>query len=236
MYGLLSTLGIEKGKPFTPDARMKTILERAARMGRDQLLVAGFASHRPDRIVWKDRQWEWVSLRDENGDFELPTGLDLEARDRWFSQAIGASQALFRREMGAGLVYWLGLRDRNGAFLDGGKTYKLTVPLPVPGMLSWSVTVYDNTTRSQIQTDQDKAALRSQVELRDKAGEKTVELYFGPQAPPGKEGQWIQTLPGKGWFAWFRIYGPEAHVFDGTWRPGDFEAESPTPGYQKLPH
>ena len=90
-------------------------------------------------------------------------------------------------------------------------------------MLSWSITVYDNATRSQIQTDQDRAALRTPFELKDKTGEKTLDLYFGPQAPAGQEGQWIKTLPGKGWFAWLRIYGPEAHAFDDTWRPGDFE-------------
>jgi hypothetical protein len=74
MYGVLSALGIEQGKPFAPDARMRAILERAAKAGRDQMLVAGFASSRPDRMVWRDRKWEWAALRYENGDFETPTG------------------------------------------------------------------------------------------------------------------------------------------------------------------
>ena len=60
-------------------------------------------------------------------------------------------------------------------------------------------------------------------ELKDKAGEKSVDLYFGPKAPQGHEGRWIQTNPGKGWFTYFRIYGPEQAAFDGTWKPGDFE-------------
>ena len=139
----------------------------AAKAGRDQMLVAGFGSSRPDRFVWTDRKWEWAALRYENGDFELPTGIDVEARDRWFSQAVGASPKMFLRTAGAGSLYWLGLRDKDGAYLDGGKTYKLSVPQPVPQKLFWSVTVYDSGTRSQIQTDQDKAALRSLVELKE---------------------------------------------------------------------
>ena len=107
------------------------------------MLIAGFASSRPDRFVWPDRKWEYATLRYENGDFELPTGIDLEARDRWFSQAVGMSPKMVLRTPGAGSLYWLGLRDKDGAYLDGGKTYRLSVPQPVPQKLFWSVTVYD---------------------------------------------------------------------------------------------
>lgn len=223
MYGMLATLGIEKDKPFNPDARMKALLERAAKAGRDQMLVAGFGSARPDRFVWPDRKWEYATLRYENGDFELPTGIDLEARDRWFSQAVGMSPKMVLRTAGAGSLYWLGLRDKDGAYLDGGKTYKLSIPQPVPQKLFWSVTVYDAQTRSQIQTDQDKAALRSLVELKDVPQSGATELYFGPKAPVGKEEQWVKTIPGKGWFVYLRLYGPEGPAFDGRWKPGDFE-------------
>jgi hypothetical protein len=188
--------------------------------------VAAFGSARPDRIVWKDCQWEWAGLVSDNGGFRTPGGIDLEARDRWFAQAILASPAMFRRAPGAGSLYWLGLRDRTGAYLDGGKTYWLTVPLPVPERLFWSVTVYDAATRSQIQTDQDRAALRSLVELTaDKLGKgaKGVDLFFGPEAPEGSEARWIKTIPGRGWFVYFRIYGPRPPAFDGSWRLGDFE-------------
>lgn len=225
-YGELAALGIQKGKPFAPDARLKAILERAAKAGRDQMLVSAFASTRPDRIAWPDRRWEWVGLIGDNADFRTPGGVDLEARDRWFAQAIVASPAMFRRTAGAGSLYWLAARDRGGAYLDGGKTYRLTVPTPVPGKLFWSVTVYDAQTRSQVQTDQDKAALRSLFELKDvasAAGSGQVTLLFGPTAPAGSEGRWIKTTPGRGWFAYFRIYGPEGPAFDGTWKPGDFE-------------
>jgi hypothetical protein len=85
------------------------------------------------------------------------------------------------------------------------------------------VTVYDTQTRSEIATSQNKAALRSLLELKDMSGQSLAELYFGPNAPARKEKQWIKTLPGKGWFVYFRIYGPEGSAFDGSWRPGDFE-------------
>ncbi len=224
MYGLLSAIGIEKGRPFAPDARMKGILERAAQMGRDQMLVADFDSARPDRMTWPDRKWEWAGLVPGNGNFETQNGLDVEARDRWFAQAIGASPAMFRREMGAGSLYWLALRDKNGSYLDGGKSYKMTVPLPVPGKLFWSVTVYDAITRSEVRASQDNAALRSLFELKDLTG-TSVDLHFGPRAPAGQEGRFIQTVPGRGWFAYFRIYGPDQAAFDGTWKPGDPEVE-----------
>lgn len=223
MYGLLSAVGIEKGKPFAPDARMKGILERAAKAGRDQLLVSAFASSRPDRMAWPDRKWEWVGLTPGSAQFETTTGIDLEARDRWFAQAIVTSPAMFRRDAGAGSLYWLGLRDAAGAYVDGGKTYKLNVPLPVPGKLFWSVTIYDPETRSEIKTDQDKAALRSLFELKDLGDAQSVDLYFGPTAPAGMEDRWIKTIPGKGWFSYFRIYGPQGPAFDGSWKPGDFE-------------
>jgi len=220
-YGELAALGIEKGRPFKPDARMKSILEEAARVGNAQMRVQSFGDRSPTRLPWQDRQWQWASLRFEDGDFNTAEHTDLTAREKWFYQAIGASPAMFRRDEKAGSLYWLGLRDKRGHYLDGGKNYKLTVPLPVPGKLFWSVTVYDADTRSQIQTKQKKAALRSLFELKDVTG-KSVDLHFGPMAS-GDSTRWIQTIPGKGWFVYFRIYGPEKAAFDGSWRPGDFE-------------
>lgn len=221
-YGDLAALGIIKGQPFNPDQRMKGILERAAKEGSAQMRVESFADQRPDRKVWPDRQWQWAALRFENGTWDTANYRDTHAADKWFYQAIATSPAMFRRDPAAGSLYWLGLRDKGGDYLDGGKSYKLSVPLPVPNRLFWSVTVYDAETRSQIQTDQAKAALRSLFELKDLKGE-SVDLYFGPDAPAGREGRWIKTTPGKGWFVYFRIYGPQPSAFDGTWKPGDFE-------------
>jgi len=222
-YGELAVLGIIKGKPFNPDARMKGILEKAARIANAQMRVQSFADRRPDGVVWPDRKWEWVGLRPENGNFDAPSYVDLDAREVWFYQAIGASPAMFRRQAGSGSLYWLGLRDKNGHYVDGAKTYKLTIPQPVPGKLFWSVTVYDALTRSQVRTDQGYAALRSMFELKDQAQQPSVDLYFGPKAPAGKEKQWIKTIPGRGWFVYIRVYGPEEPAFNGSWKPGDIE-------------
>jgi len=221
-YGMLASLGIAKGKPFNPDDRMKGILEKAAVLANDQMRVQSFADRRPARIAWPDRKWEWASLRPENGYFDTATYSDLEARTKWFYQAQIESPAMFKRMLGAGSLYWLGTRDATGAYLDGSKTYKLTVPLPVPGKLFWSVTVYDNETRSEIVTDSYKAALRSLFELKGKTDSGTIDLFFGPTAPAGHENEWIKTNSGKGWFTYFRIYGPEQAAFDESWKPGDF--------------
>jgi hypothetical protein len=225
-YGELAALGIEKGKPFEPDDRMMQILEEAAHLANAQMRVQAFGDRRPDRLVWRDRLWQWVALRFEDGDFDTADRLDTEAREKWFYQAIGASPAMFRRDTQAGSLYWLGLRDEEGVYLDGGQSYRLTVPLPVPARLFWSVTVYDAGTRSQIRTVQNKAALRSLFELKDARG-GNVDLFFGPEpprgVPDGAETRWIRTRRGEGWFAYFRIYGPSAPAFDGGWRPGDFQ-------------
>ncbi len=221
-YGELAALGIAKGTPFKPDARMKRILKRAARLANAQMRVQSFADRTPERIAWKGRRWEWASLRPENGTWDLPGYKDIIAREKWFYQAMVASPAMFRRSAGAGSLYWLGTRDSRGKYLDGGKAYRLEVPLPVPGKLFWSVTVYDPVTRSEIQTKQGKAALRSLHELAGVEGE-SVKLYFGPRPPKGARDHWIQTRPGRGWFVYFRIYGPEGPAFDGTWKLPDFE-------------
>ena len=223
-YGELAVLGIAKGRPFDPDARVRRVLTEAAQVANLQMRVEAFSDRRSDGIVWPDRNWEWVGLQPDSSDFDTSSYVDLDARDVWFYQAIGASPAMFRRQPGSGSLYWLGLRDSAASYLDGGKTYKLDIPLPVPARLFWSVTVYDARTRSQIQTDQGRAALRSLFELRTQQtrGDR-VDLYFGPQPPAGKQEQWIKTIPGHGWFSYMRIYGPEAAAFDGSWKPGDFE-------------
>ncbi len=221
MLGMLAELGIEAGKPFAPGEEVARLLTRTARQGRDEMLVSAFASRRPDRIVWQDRAWEWVGLRPENADFERDGSLDVEARDRWFAQAIIASPAMFRRAVGQGSLYWLVCRDAQGDYLDGAKTYRLTVPLPVPAGLFWSVTCYDSQTRSEVAAPRAQAALRSLFEDLTPDDASHVDLYFGPERPSDSDGRWIQTVPERGWFCYFRIYGPQQQAFDGSWRPGD---------------
>jgi hypothetical protein len=102
-------------------------------------------------------------------------------------------------QVGVGTIYFAGIRDNTNAFLDGSKTYKLTVPGPVPARLFWSVTVYDTETRSQIATDQDGAAVRSIFEKPEPNPDGSEE------APAGKESHWVKTIIGKGWLVGFVI-------------------------------
>jgi len=224
MYGLLQSLGIEKGKPFNPDARMTSILEKAAQTALDEMRVNSFANRNPERIVWNDLNWEWAPLRALNTttrDFGTASFQDLDATIHAYFQAFGGSASLGKREPGAGSIYFVGLRDNTSAFLDGGKNYKLTVPGPVPADLFWSATVYDVDTRSMIVTDKDRAFVGSVSTKPQPNPDGSTDIYFGPEAPVGKENQWIKTIPGKGWFVYFRIYGPEAAAFDGTWKLND---------------
>jgi len=227
-YGDLAELGIAKGRPFEPDERMRGILTRAAVMGHAQLAAQSFADRRPDRVVWPGTQWEWAVLRPENGTFDTPDYADVYARQKWFYQAQIESPAMFARAPGAGSLYWLCTRDSTGFYLDGTKSYTLEVPQPVPATLFWSLTVYDARTRSEIRTEQNRAAIRSMFELGGLTGAEPVRLYFGPELPPDgvDDGRWIQTLPGVGWFVYFRIYGPERPAFNRDWQLPDFQITS----------
>lgn len=219
----LAELGIRAGAPMPTDEHVLSLLARAAADADTQMRVQSLADRRDDRVAWADRQWEWVSLRPENASFERDGTIDVTARETWFYQAIATSPAMFRRRAGGGVLYWFCAHDSAGHYLDGGSSYSLTVPLPVPAGLFWSVTVYDARTRSQIDTVQGRAALRSLFELREDLDRDTITLYFGPTAPAGSADSWIQTIPGVGWFVYFRIYGPTDGAFDNSWKPGDFE-------------
>lgn len=222
-YGELAVLGIVKNVPFVPDNRIRGILKKAAKIANAQMRVQSFANRNTNRKVWNDRQWEWVGLRTEDNDFNTKNYIDLDARETWFYQAVGTSPTVFKYQEVSNSLNWLGLKDNKGKYVDGTKTYKLKIPLPVPTKLFWSVTVYDAETRRRIKTDQNKAILRSQFELKNKIGRKNIDLYFGPKAPKWKSEQWIETIPNKGWFVYFRVYEPEVAAFNGTWKPGDFE-------------
>jgi len=224
MLGMLASLGIERGKPFNPDPRTQAILEEAARISVAEMRVVLYASRNPARIAWKDRAWEWFPLQligAETGDFGPPAFLDLESSDGYFWAGYGVSAAIGKPAVGAGSVYWLAFRDGTGAYLDGGKTYRLHIPGPVPGRLFWSMTIYDVDTRCLIATDQDRAAIRSLLDKPQANADGSYDLYFGPKAQAGKEAMWIKTIPGKGWWSGFRIYGPQAPAFDGTWKLDD---------------
>jgi hypothetical protein len=125
--------------------------------------------------------------------------------------------------VGTGSVYEIGATDKNGDPLDGNKTYSVTLPGPVPVKNFWSFMIYDNQTRSILETDQKPAGVDSNLEGMNMTKDGTVTIFFGPKAPVGQEKNWVQTMPGKGYNVLLRLYGPLEAWFDKTWRPGDFE-------------
>jgi hypothetical protein len=128
--------------------------------------------------------------------------------------------------VGIGSQYAYTEHDATGRYLDGGKTYRLHLPPHIPAKDFWSVIVYDPQTRSMLQTDQQFPSTSSQKEGLIVNPDTSVDVHFGPQPPAGKESNWIQTVPGKGWAVILRLYGPLEPWFDKTWRPGEIELQS----------
>jgi hypothetical protein len=147
----------------------------------------------------------------------------LDNRVMWHYIATGVTPAMATPPVGAGSVYPTVARDSKGNYLDGGKTYSVTLPGPVPAKAFWSFTVYDSQTRSFLETDQKLAGLDSLDPNVTPNPDGSYTLWFGPSAPEGREGNWVQTMPNKSYFAFMRLYGPLEPWFDKTWKPGDFE-------------
>jgi hypothetical protein len=225
VLGFLSELGIEKGKPFKPDSRLKRILTEAAEMAHQEMIVNAFSNRRPERMVWEDRKWEWLPIGPfdvESGDFGTSNVSDIGASDQYFFLGWGTSSSIGKRQVGSGSIYYMGYRDNTGAFLDGGKNYKLTIPGPIPAGLFWSLTVYDAKTRVLIETKLGRAAIRSHLDKPEGNADGSYDIYIGPKAPQGKENNWIQSNAGEGWWSCVRLYSPKASAFDGSWRLSDF--------------
>lgn len=222
--GILAQLGIKKGMPFNPDARMQGILEQAGKIANAEMRVSSYAKRKPEYIAWKGRSWEWLLVQlisPETQDFGPKEYLDLTVNDEYFYIGYGTSAAIGKRGVGKGSIYFVAYRDGNGAYFDGSKSYTLNIPGPVPASLFWSNTVYDSDSRVLIETDQNRAAMRSHIDKLEANADGSYTFYFGPDAPEGKESMWVKTIPGKGWWSVLRIYGPEADSFNGNWIPGD---------------
>ena len=125
--------------------------------------------------------------------------------------------------MGAGSQHAFTEHDAEGKYLDGGKTYRFHLPPNIPVKTHWSVQVYDPQTHLLLQTDQQFPSTSSQKEGLIVNPDTSVDSYFGPEPPQGKEGNWVQTIRGKGWFVLLRLNGPLEPWFDKTWRPGEIE-------------
>lgn len=217
----LSQVGMEFGRPFAPDAKFKALLTEAAQVGQAMARMNSFGFRAPGAMVYGDRQWQWAFI---GGKYEFnPAGYpNPDLRSGFAYPATGNTPAMAMKIVGAGSQYIWSNRDASGAFLDGAKSYRLHIPAHVPVKDFWSVVVYDSASRSMLQNGQPFPTV-SQYTGPAINADGSVDVYFGPTAPAGKEKNWIRTLSGKGWFPIFRLYGPLEPWFDQTWKPGDIE-------------
>lgn len=220
--GLFASIGIVKGKPFAPDARMRDILTDAVAVANGIARADLFASRDPRTRIFPERQWITPFV---GGSYQFLDGASrlLDARSMFFYYATGITPAMTDAKPGTGSAYAAAFRDSRGRYFDGGKTYRIDLPSPVPAKDFWAFTVYDNQTRSLLETDQKTAGLDSNEPGMKKNADGSVTVWFGPKAPAGREKNWVQTVPGKGWNVLLRLYGPLEPWFDKTWKPGDIE-------------
>jgi hypothetical protein len=216
----MESIGIVKGKPFNPDERMKALLSQVARTGSAMARVNSFASPIRSTYYYDDRNWQFVG--DIPYTFMRDGILEVDHRAYVYYMALGNSPAMMSKNIGLGSYYFWTYRDASGNFLDGRKRYKLNVPANVPARDFWSVLVYDSLSRSMLKTGQrfPSVSLYSDPQKNE---DGSVDVYFSPEMPAGQNKNWIQTVPGKGWFPIFRFYGPLAALYDKTWKLNDIE-------------
>lgn len=222
--GLYASIGIRKGQPFAPDARLKATLSEAVAVGNAYARSNAFASRDPRTRIFKERQWTTPFV---GGSYQFLSGAErlLDARAQFFYLATGITPAMSDAKPGTGSAYALTVRDGDGRYLDGGRTYALTLPGPIPVKNFWALTVYDNQTRSLLPTDQKTAGIDSQNPGLKTNADGGATIWFGPKAPVGHETNWVQTIPGKGYNVIFRLYGPLDPWFNQSWQPGDLKLQ-----------
>ncbi|CFX47543.1 conserved exported protein of unknown function [Candidatus Filomicrobium marinum] len=225
LRGIFASIGIEKGKAFAPNARMKQLLTEAVAIGNAMARAIVFRPRLEGFAYYPGSAWgtgfvggnyQWLK---DGG----TGGRNLDARTMFFYQATVNTPAMVLKMVGKGSQYAIATVDKHGEYLDGSKAYKLHIPANAPAKDFWSVVVYDPQTRSELQTGQ---PFPSKNNKRDKLmmnEDGSVDLHFAPEAPKGKESNWIQTVAGKGWYPILRLYGPLQPWFDKTWRPSEIE-------------
>jgi hypothetical protein len=241
LMGPIAAIGIVKGKPFAPDARMKKIMTEALAVANATSRTLFMQPRDPSWFHYPDSSWQ--NLLFVNGyEFETPIPLithegvkpfpptgyrQLDARRAYFYGVTGITPAMAMRLTGIGSQYVWTMLDASKQYFDGAKTYKVTLPKGIPAASFWSLTVYDNMTRSMLDTPQryPRAGSQGYPSPAAKANpDGSTTVYFGPSQPPGVDrGNWIQTMPGKGWFTILRLYSPLEPFFDKSWRPSEIE-------------
>ena len=223
--GAIAAIGIVKGKPFAPDERMKKLLTAAATLGN---ATARAITYEPRidgvKIYPDDPNSVWsTAFANRNTSFEAEGTMGLDARVLYYFNAGGVTPAMATTHAGEGSDYALAVLDANKQPFDGAKTYRLHLPKDVPVNDFWAVTLYDTQTRSQLQTSQSFPTIGSQSSGMARNADGSYDVYFAPEGPQGKEGNWLQTVPGKSWFTILRMYGPLEPWINKSWRPGEIE-------------
>ena len=224
LLGRLASVGIMQGKPFNPDARLQKIFAKAAAEGVAMSRVIAFESRQPDAVVYPGLRWESPFIGNSST-FDPEGYFNLEARTTFHFTADGITPAMaMQMPEGQGSRYQTTYKDARGNYLDGGKTYKLTMPANVPVALFWSVTLYDPWTRCELQSRPYPSISSQRTPAPQAGGNGSVDIYFAPEKPKGvPEQNWVPTLPDRGFFAYIRYYGPLKAFNDKTWVPNDVE-------------
>ena len=232
--GMLAAIGIIKGQPFDLNAHAREILDLAAKTAYKMSRVIGFQEdlNSGSLRMYPDRRW--INPLDNvtppsprtslNLSWENVAGgyVDLDARIWFFTNYYSVSPGMLSKVPGKGAMYMIAFTDTAGANLSGGSHYRLTLPANVPAANFWSVTLYDAESSSGLANGQPFPSLGSRDQPAQNADGST-DLFLGPKAPEGKAGNWLATIPGKGYFAVLRLYGPTEAALNKSWKPGDFE-------------
>lgn len=220
--GMMAAIDIQKDKPFQPNPHQRELLDKAAKTAwkMSKVEIWNGLLGQPGGRYYADRQWENV-FAGQNPFFQASgTFTNLVQRDAYFTSAYATSPGMVVDLVEKGAKYPSEWRDSDGNYLDGGSNYQLHLPPNVPAANFWSVTVYDSITASGLENGQPLPSLNSMDKPTQNA-DGSYDLYFGPKAPAGKEGNWVATVPAKGYFIILRLYSPKKEFFDQTWKPDD---------------